>query len=42
MFSFAVLDDLYLKNKDLPRINDLVKLVKESTIFLAKNIYMYL
>lgn len=42
MFSFAVLDDLYLKNKDLPRINDLVKLVKKSTIFLAKNIYMYL
>jgi len=42
MFSFAVLDDLNLKNKDLPRINDLAKLAKESTIFLAKNIYMYL
>ena len=42
MFSFAVLDDLYLKNKDLPRINDLVKLVKKSTIFLTKNTYMYL
>ena len=42
MFSFAVLDDLYLKNKDLPRINDLVKLAKKSTIFLTKNTYMYL
>ena len=42
MFSFAVLDDLYLKNKDLPRINDLVKLVKKSTVSLTKNIYMYL
>ena len=42
MFSFAVLDDLYLKNKDLPRINDLVKLVKKSVVSLAKNIYMYL
>ena len=42
MFSFAVLNDLYLKNKDLPRINNLVKLAKESTVSLAKNIYMYL
>ena len=42
MFSFAVLDDLNLKNKDLPRINDLVKLVKKSAVSLAKNIYMYL
>ena len=42
MFSFAVLDDLYLKNKDLPRINDLVKLAKKSTVSLTKNIYMYL
>jgi len=42
MFSFAVLDDLYLKNKDLPRINDLYNQANLSTLSLAKNIYMYL
>jgi len=42
MFSFAVLDDRYLKIKDLPRINDLVNRVKKSTLFLTKNIYVYL